>query len=56
MLTVNKAFNDVAKLVNDQQEFVDDIESKAEDTHEKTKRGLSDLQEARKIQKGCAVM
>ncbi|GMH93818.1 hypothetical protein TL16_g12730 [Triparma laevis f. inornata] len=56
MLTVNKAFNDVAKLVSDQQEFVDDIEDKAVDTAEKTKRGLSDLEEARKMQKGCVVM
>jgi len=55
MANVNEIFKDLAHIVNNQQEDVDNIEEMMEKTHEHAKAGLEQVEKANEYQKGCLV-
>ena len=55
MRELNSTFKEVARLVEGQGEMVERIEKDAEEAVVTTRKGLEELEEARKYQKGCYV-
>ena len=51
MMELAVTFKEVATLVNDQQQFIDQVEGNAELTRERTKQGLRDLEDAVALQR-----
>lgn len=57
MQSLNLAFKQVAEMVDGQAEFVNKLETNAEETNESTKRAVEDLEDALRYQKKatCAI-
>ena len=55
MANVNEIFKDLAHIVNNQQEDVDNIETMMEKSHEHAKAGLEQVKKANEYQKGCVL-
>eukprot|EP00616_Rhizochromulina_sp_CCMP1243_P013021 CAMPEP_0118993344 /NCGR_PEP_ID=MMETSP1173-20130426/54910_1 /TAXON_ID=1034831 /ORGANISM="Rhizochromulina marina cf, Strain CCMP1243" /LENGTH=385 /DNA_ID=CAMNT_0006944583 /DNA_START=4 /DNA_END=1161 /DNA_ORIENTATION=+ len=53
---LNSLFKDMAELVSDQQEAIDQIESNVESAHDKTKQGIGELEQALNHQKKTCVI
>jgi len=55
MHTVNEIFKDLAGIVNEQQEEIDNIETLMENSNAHAKAGLEQVQKANEYQSGCLV-
>ena len=55
MRIVNEIFKDLALIVNEQQDDIDNIENLVEASHEHSKAGLEQIQKANEYQQGCVL-
>ena len=53
LVMVNEMFQDVAKLVDDQNKPIDDIAQSTEESHARAQEGLKQVQQAANYQPGC---
>jgi t-SNARE complex subunit (syntaxin) len=56
MATVNEIFKDLAGIVNEQQEEIDNIETLMENSNAHARAGLEQVRQANEYQSGCSVM
>lgn len=52
---VNEIFKDLADLVNDQQEEIDNVEKMIEKSHSHARSGLDQVEKANETSKGCSI-
>lgn len=55
MTSVNEIFKELAQIVHNQQDDVDNIEQMMENSHTHAKAGLEQIEQANEYQKGCLV-